>query len=282
MRLPTIMLWLGLTLAPACTITVTEKLVFPATRYDFAPWPEDIRRRDVAIPVAGDATLRGWFLEKPGARRVALYFYGNGQHLIAASPDLFSIAETLDASVLCVDYRGYGWSGGTPSVAHAGDDALAAFDRLQSLNAAKLPALVIGWSLGTGYATYVAAHRDAAALLLFAPFTSAKDVVAGQNDRLPWFADLLFSFKASPALQNDRSQPIDQIGRVTEPLLVVHGTRDPVIPYKLGKKLVHLAPSKTKHLCTLEGMDHGLSFSRVAALRHCVTDFLATAPGLGN
>lgn len=260
--------------ASACTLTVTEQMVLPATRYGFDPLTDEVRRRNVVVQVAPDVTLRGWYLEKERAERVVLYFYGNGQHMLAAEPDIYGIAQHLEANVLCLDYRGYGFSGGQPSLEHAGQDALAAFDRLQALNRAGLPALVMGWSLGTGYATYVAANRDTAGAILLAPMTTAEEVAAHWNDRLPWFADIFFSFDVSPALRDLESQPGKVIDRVTEPLLVIHGTEDPVLPYDQGKALYERAPSRPKHLCTLEGVDHGLSFSRVPAVRRCVQEFL--------
>jgi hypothetical protein len=259
-----------------CTLTVSERMVLPATRYDFDPFPDDVRRHSVGIEVEPGVTLRGWFLEKAGAERVIVYFYGNGQHTLAAAPDLYALAAELQANVLCVDYRGYGWSDGAPALGPAGADALAIFDHMQStLNASRLPALVMGWSLGTGYATFIAAHRDTAGLILLAPMTTAEDVARHWNDALPWFADLLFSFELEPSIRELESQPALVISRVSEPLLIVHGTRDRVLPYALGKKLHELATTDQKHLCTLEGADHGLSFSRVAAVRRCITDFLA-------
>ena len=70
---------------------------------------------------------------------------------------------------------------------------------------------------------WLATRRRALALVLEAPFTSTF-AVAG----LDW-------------LPGDRFPNLDRIGRINQPLLIIHGDRDQVIPQRHGRKLADAA-----------------------------------------
>jgi fermentation-respiration switch protein FrsA (DUF1100 family) len=161
-----------------------------------------------------------------------------------------------------VSYRGFAGSGGSPSEAALFSDALEIFDWLQ----ARTQDIVIhGESLGTGVAAYLAAERPARALILEAPYTAALDIAGATYPWLPvsW-------------LMRDPFVTREHIQRVDEPVLIVHGTADRVIPVEHGKRLYETA-GDPKQLAIVEGAGHSDLWDR--GLWSTVLDFLrANAP----
>jgi uncharacterized protein len=106
--------------------------------------------------------------------------------------------------------------------------------------------VVWGFSLGTGVAVALAADRPAGKLILEAPYTSIADV-----------ASLLPLFRLVPVrwLVRDQFRSDQRIARFTVPLLVMHGSRDPVIPIALGERLFALA-RQPKQFARFDGGGH--------------------------
>lgn len=162
-----------------------------------------------------DATLRGWIVN-PGQVHAVLYFGGNGES-IQGNRELFRRALPHH-TIYLLAYRGYGASDGEPSEPTLTADALALFDHVQSLHPGQ-PVSVIGRSLGSGVASYVAGHRPVAKLVLVTPFDSLADVARGHYPWLPvqW-------------LLRDRYPSTERLKRYDGPILVVRAGKDEVIP----------------------------------------------------
>jgi fermentation-respiration switch protein FrsA (DUF1100 family) len=99
-----------------------------------------------------------------------------------------------------------------------------------------------GESLGAAVATYLASENPSRGLILEAPFTSAKAVAGGV---LPLLGPLLVWGYDS----------LSQIDRVRVPVLIIHGDRDEIIPYKLGERLFNAA-NPPKYFWTVAGAGH--------------------------
>lgn len=211
----------------------------------------------VTLRAADETDLTGWFVPPAAGRPTVLYFHGNAGNLSERSPRFEQILAS-GFGFLVVSYRGYPGSGGFPSEAALFSDALEIFDWLDE-RAGDI--VVHGESLGTGIATYVAAERPALALVLEAPYTAALDIAAVTY---PW---LPVSF-----LMRDPFVSREHIKRVEEPLLVVHGTADRVIPVEHGRKLFEAA-GEPKKLVIIEGAGHADLWKR--GLWPIVLEFLA-------
>ncbi|HKO08074.1 MAG TPA: alpha/beta hydrolase, partial [Alphaproteobacteria bacterium] len=120
-------------------------------------------------------------------------------------------------------------------------------------------------SLGTGVASEMAREREAAALVLEAPFTSLVDVAAHHY----WWTPVRW-------LLRDRFDSIDRIAAVAMPLLIVHGERDRQVPLKFGKRLF-AAAVEPKELRLLPEAGHVDLYDHGAA--EIVEDFLSRATG---
>ena len=105
--------------------------------------------------VRGDATLRGWVVN-PGQPRAILYFGGNGE---AIQQNRSSFTQWFPGTTTyLLAYRGYGASDGAPEETLLFADALALYDDVHTAHPG-MPISVIGRSLGSGIASYVASRR---------------------------------------------------------------------------------------------------------------------------
>jgi fermentation-respiration switch protein FrsA (DUF1100 family) len=127
---------------------------------------------------------------------------------------------------LLLSYRGYSGNPGSPTEEGLYADARAALDWLQARGVAGSSIVLYGISLGSGVATKMAAERELGAVVLEAPYTSTVDVAA-----------LRFPIVPVAWLMEDRFESLARIAAVDEPLLVMHGDRDFVIPQHLGRRL---------------------------------------------
>lgn len=183
-----------------------------------------------------------WHVPAKLGRPVILYFPGNGDFL-AGRVSRFKAMTADGTGLVALSYRGYAGSSGAPSEQGLLRDAEAAY----SFAAARYGAeriVVRGFSIGTGVAVALAAEQKVGKLILEAPYTSAADVVA-----------LRFSFVPLRLLMKDQFRSDERIGRVTAPLLIMHGTDDPAIPFAFGERLFALA-NEPKRFVPLPGGGH--------------------------
>ncbi|MBA3684878.1 MAG: alpha/beta fold hydrolase, partial [Planctomycetes bacterium] len=180
------------------------------------------------------------------------------------------LRDRLGVSVLACDYRGFGASGGEPRLRACGDDQVAAYDWLRRRLGADRPIAVYGRSIGAGMASRLAAERPVAALVLEAPPRNAAEVIAHWSRTVvPWYARWFLRLEPEPGLVGDPVYPVDTIGRVRAPLLVLHGDRDAVIPSSHGQRVYELATMADKTLVIVRGAGHddiGLAREPVAGM----------------
>lgn len=212
---------------------------------------------DIEIVAADGTMLRGWLLPSvqmppadesngdfsPKPMPLVLVFAGQG----GEASRYFDLAKWLpDMAWAFINYRGYGASDGSPSDAALFDDATIVFDYFTSrpdIDATNVFAL--GGSMGTGVATYLAAHRPLAAVVLFSPYDSIGAGVA--QDLLPWLpTNLLF---------RNRFDAVAYAPLATAPVLAIIGEDDLVIrPARSHELLRHWGGSY--HHITVPGGDH--------------------------
>jgi fermentation-respiration switch protein FrsA (DUF1100 family) len=222
------------------------------------PAEEGLEQTEIVSLRSADGTeLTGWYREADPGLPTILYFHGNAGN-ISDRADRFQQIAASGFGFLAFSYRGYAGSGGLPSEATLFSDGLETFDWL----AARSGAIVVhGESLGTAVATYVAAERPTQALILEAPFTAAVDIAAATY---PWVP---VSF-----LMRDPFLSREAITKVSEPVLIAHGTEDIVVPVDHGRRLFEFA-REPKRLAIFEGAGHANLWDR--GLWETVREFLA-------
>jgi hypothetical protein len=215
------------------------------------------------IPTAdGDSVAVRW-LPNPAARFTLLYSHGNAEDL----GDLAPFLEDLRAAgfqVLAYDYRGYGASTRrAPTERRAYHDAEAAYAHLTgALGVSPERVILHGRSLGGGIASHLAVEHPAAGLVLESTFTSAFRVPIPR-----------------PIFPFDRFATASRLRRVPVPVLVIHGTRDEVIPFAHGERLRAAARTPVRHLW-VEGAGHN-DLALVAGERYgrALREFAASLGG---
>lgn len=166
--------------------------------------------------------------DNAGPYPVIIFTHGNAE-LIDVWPRPLSSFRELGLSVLIVEYPGYGRSAGTPSQRAIMETMVAAHDWLISrADIDEKRIVAMGRSLGSGPAVGLAGVRPVAALILQSPF---KSVAAMAAER----------FFLPPFLVRDRFDNRAILQSYDGPVLVLHGTRDPVVPYSHGAALASLA-----------------------------------------
>ncbi|MEM1025947.1 MAG: alpha/beta fold hydrolase [Myxococcota bacterium] len=227
--------WLLLGAASCTTIQIGEQDAFDVKQTVDADFfqTRGATREKLRIPGADPkVSLDAWYVRKPDSRGTVLLYGGNGYLMVTAHAQLDALLK-LPVDVLTFDYRGYGRSTGSPSVAALEADALAVYDHLVQELAIDPDQLILhGHSLGSFVAMFVEEERSAAAVVLENPVSNVDDLVGGL---VPWLFDPFVRFEVDEELK--RNDNLARAERTRSPLLVFSGTEDPIAPDRMAKAI---------------------------------------------
>jgi len=181
--------------------------------------------QDVSIDTADGVTLHGWFIIGRSSQ-VLLFFHGNAGN-ISHRLDSIRQFQKLGLSVLIIDYRGYGQSGGSTTERGIYRDTDAAWRYLTEDRGISASDIVIfGRSLGASAASWLAAKHQPRALIVESSFTSVPDIA---EELYPWLpARWLSRFSHATG---------DYVRDFRCPVLVVHSRDDEIIPFHHGESI---------------------------------------------
>jgi len=243
------------------------------------PERHGIEYRIENFQAADDTALNAWFLpaklpEGAQAKATVLFLHGNAENISTH----FRNVAWLPAegyNVLALDYRGYGASDGTPSLAGIQLDIDAAMHHLLTHKDVDPKRIVIfGQSLGGALAIYYAAHSAyrsrISAVVIDSSFYDYRQIA---REKLAGFF-LTWPFQWLPWLTvNDDYSPKDSIAAISPlPLLLIHGDRDQVVPPDHSRRLFALA-QEPKELLIIPGAGHTQSLNEETA-RKQLTGFM--------
>lgn len=178
---------------------------------------------EVKIERSSDVTLSGLYFPAERPTGTVILFGGNAGHA-GYFEDFATQLNSMDQQVYVFDYRGYGKSTGDQDYGLMLSDTLAIHDFVKAQHPGHDPHL-IGYSLGSAMASHVAAQRDVSSLTMFAPFHSLHDMASRRYVQYPEFI-LKFPFDNAAAIQ-----------KVDEPIQIIHGNADRVVPIESGMAL---------------------------------------------
>lgn len=184
-------------------------------------------------------TLRIVTITRPGPRAL-IYFGGNAED-VAANVETLSRALP-EHSLYLVNYRGYGGSTGKPTEAGLFSDALAIYDHVRTRH---LQTSVLGRSLGSGVAVYLASQRPVDRLVLVTPFDSLLNVARTHFRILP--AGLLLK---------DRYESASRASAITAPVLTVIAGHDEIIPRARSQALVEAFRPEQIRVTVIDSAQH--------------------------
>lgn len=171
-----------------------------------------------------------------------VYFHGNGETLqsnIAWAQKLHNKGFGLGI----MEYRGYGKAEGKPFETDLYEDAKTVLSYLNQQGVSKENIVLVGYSLGSGIAVEMAVQGVGSKLVLLAPYTSIPSVAQS-------FAPIFPMVQLIP----EHFDTLSKVSKITIPALLIHGTRDRIVPYFMSAELQK--KFKNASLLTLEGKGH--------------------------
>jgi fermentation-respiration switch protein FrsA (DUF1100 family) len=179
------------------------------------------------------AYLLGDARRAPG---LLIAFHGNAELAAWNVSWAAEAARRTGWAVLLPEYRGYGGLGGSPDYVGSQRDARAALALARAQVADSTPIAYFGHSLGSAVAAELAATRRPAALILLAPFSSARDMARAMPG-LP--LGVLWG-----TIGRIRFDTRARVAALDAPVFVAHGERDAVVPVRMGREVYAAARMK--------------------------------------
>jgi alpha-beta hydrolase superfamily lysophospholipase len=219
---------------------------FPFTGETETPRDFGLAFEAVTIDTADGERLRAWRMLPPAQqapRARIVYFHGNGGNLSNWASILAAIARHGYA-VFAIDYRGYGLSTGRPTERGLYRDVDAAVAAAWPNDATDAPIVYWGRSLGGAMAAYAATVKKPDGVIIEAGFADARAAIRGSPVLAALSVFASYRFPAGEFLT-----------RARVPVLVMHGDRDSVIPFTLGRELFAVLP-EPRTFVAIPGGDH--------------------------
>jgi uncharacterized protein len=208
------------------------------------PWYSKIKSYEYFIKT-DSATLHGWKFSNKNINHDAsiIYFGGNAEEVGYNIED----AHYYSAKHLFfTNMPGFGSSTGTPSEQSFFSNALQTYDHIikqNSLNPENV--FIMGRSLGSSIATYVASKREAKGLILVTPFDSVENIARNQYKFFPVKLLLKHKFKTEQYIDN-----------VNTPIMFIATDNDGVIP-TINLTNLYKPRSQKINLLKINDADHG-------------------------
>ncbi|KAK1377794.1 Vacuolar protein sorting-associated protein 2-like protein 1-like [Heracleum sosnowskyi] len=205
--------------------------------YPITPSRLRLLYQDVWLTSSDNVRLHAWFIklkaDHPGPN--IMFFQENAGNIGHRLEMVRMMLQKLQCNVFMLSYRGYGASEGFPSQQGIIKDSQAALDHLvQRTDIDKSSIVVFGRSLGGAVGVQLCKHNPdkVAALILENTFTSILDMagilfpflryfIGGSSSKGP---KILNHFVRSPWTT------IDIIGQVKQPILMISGLEDEMVP----------------------------------------------------
>ncbi len=222
-----------------------EKLIFQRVKPDFLVYKR-LALRAITIKAKDGIFLQGWHSKgqtlNKKSKKCLIYFGGNAQDTSTMLPVLegFNVDE-----LFTFNYRGYGLSEGSPSEKKLYSDALEIFDYVQAQHT-NSELIIIGHSLGSAIAGYVAKHRPLSKLILLCPLHSISKI-GKERFYVPTFA-IKHRFELASTAKNIHTET-----------LVIIAQNDTIIPLTHSKTIFINLP-KNKMIQTISDCNHNELF----------------------
>ena len=201
--------------------------------------------------------------KQPAEGRV-LIVYGNGSCATGCAHYADVIQDVAAFDVFILEYPGYADRPGSPSQ----KSLFRAADEAWQLLAANRPVFVVGESLGTGVAAYLAGSHPGqiAGVVLLAPYNRLTDVAQAHMPLLPVHLLLVDRFPSEDYLRNFHG-----------PVAVLLAGQDRVVPEKFGR-LLYDGYAGPKRFWEFPSGDHGTVMVQPAEVWRQIIIFLQADP----
>ena len=206
----------------------------------------DIKK--VKIQTLDNIKLLGWYHEKNlKDYKTIIYFHGNAGSLENRIHKLNHFQD-MNINFLIIAWRGFSENDGKPSENGLYIDGKSAIDWLIKKGVDEKNLVLYGESLGTGVATHLAQNKIYAGVILETPFTSMVDT-----------AKIFYPYIPVNLLLKDKFENYKKIKNINSPILVMHGEKDQIVPFSMGKRIYQLA-NKPKYSYFTKYDDHMMEY----------------------
>ena len=237
-----------------------RKLLYLPSENNYLDDQIDFNFKEVFIDVEKNLKLKAWLIENDFKNKKTLvFFHGNAGNLSNRTYKLNQLSK-LDLNIIILAWRGFSGNEGEPSEQNLYNDAKKTIDWLNSRGVKNKNIILYGESLGTGIAVELGQTNQFGGIILESPFTSMTNAA---KNIYPWLP--------VKYLLKDKYDSEKKIKNIKIPILIMHGKKDNIVPFKMGKKLYDLA-NNPKFFYFTENDDHMLTFDE--KLVSAIKDFL--------
>ncbi len=160
-----------------------------------------------------DDNLLGWYHEKDIKKnKTILFFHGNAGSLENRIHKLNHFRD-MSVNFLIIAWRGFSGNEGKPSESGLYEDGESAIKWLVKKGVDEKNIVIYGESLGTGVATHLSQNKEFAGVILETVGLLLKDKFENKN----------------------------KIKNIKSPILIMHGEKDQIVPFEMGKKMFEIA-----------------------------------------
>lgn len=221
-----------------------EKLIFRngesiCSNYRFK-FPNNFE--EIFLKTADGSSINALHFKLKNPKGVVLFCHGNKGNLKKWGAKVSFFLE-YNYEVVVFDYRNYGKSTGSFNEREMYNDALLVYDYLKC-SFKEETIIVYGFSLGTTFATRIAAVNNPKELVLEAPFFNFKKAAQFYSKFVPTF---LLKYKFRTAVD---------ILQVNAPISIFHGSKDKITSFEDSKKLFALNTAINNSFIAIDGGTH--------------------------
>ncbi|OGB68748.1 MAG: hypothetical protein A2Y94_07225 [Caldithrix sp. RBG_13_44_9] len=211
---------------------IVRFLLYPAPSIQVPHIPPE-PLQNLTVSVSEDLQIQCWYHLIDNNHPWIIFFHGNGENLQTLwLAGMFREFEKLGANYLAVEYPGYGNSSGSARENTLLESAQAVVKKIQS-EFQPQSIVLFGWSLGAAVAIQTAVNPTTriSGLILASPWLSL-EAIAKEH-----YPDWMVNF-----LLTERYDSFAIAARVSIPVLIIHGSRDEIIPVQHGRQLSQQFP----------------------------------------
>lgn len=218
--------------------SIQESLIFYPVKADYTKQLN--KNAEEVIYKVNNVKLHGWLVNSHLANKKLILYYGGNAEDVYYNINDFS---NLKAASLLINYRGFGYSEGTPGEKPLFRDALEIFKiAKKNYNPKKL--IIYGRSVGTGIATYVASEVSNNGVILITPFDSLVNLAREHYPLYP-----------APIILKHKFDSTQYAPKIKSPVLIIYGSGDRIVPNDRTENLFRFIKTKLRYV-KIEGADH--------------------------
>lgn len=205
--------------------------------------------------------LHGWHLPKKNTDILNICFNGNGEE---ASYISYFWHQHLKGAVITYNYRGYGKSTGFAGQEKLCEDSLLIYDSIKTKYPQYKKIFIVGRSLGSGVACYLASKREVDGLLLISPYDSILNISKQKYPIFPVALCLRHPFDSQKFVTN-----------IQKPIFFIVAENDSLIPKQNSLNLFEKCTSK-KEIHSVANAGHNSIFNKSELFKYLKDFYIFT------